>query len=246
MGLVSAKTQTVVRYGSREIQALYHRNALIGIIAAVAIHVMMVLGYYLYQYVSPDEERAITVTYHPHRGIQLPPPPSIFQNDAILPVQISLPAVKPTFGIPVAVPDPEVSPDQTIPTQGELSHDVAPVVAGKGGDAEVGLYIPPEDVAEPKPDEFVAVQHEPVSVKQVVPVYPELARKINLEGRVFVKALIDKEGRVKKTIIVKSDADIFNEAAMNAAMQFVFTPAIQNDRAIPVWVMIPFHFRLNK
>jgi TonB family protein len=245
VGFVSSKTQTAVRYGTREIQALYHRYVSIGIIAAVVMHVMMISGYYLYQYLTPDDERTI-ILIHPRGGVLLPPPPSIFQNEAVQQVQVSLPAVKPTLGIPVAVPDAEVSPDQTIPTQQDLSRDGVQLVEGKSGDGDVGMFILPEDTEEPKPDDFVSVQHDPLPVKQVVPAYPDLARRANIEGSVFVKVLIDKEGRVKKSIIVKSDADIFNEPAVTAAMQFVFTPAIQNDRAIPVWVMIPFHFKLSK
>jgi TonB family protein len=66
-----------------------------------------------------------------------------------------------------------------------------------------------------------------------------------LEGNVFVKVWVDKEGKVRKVVILKSDAPIFEEAAVAAAKQFVFTPAVMQKGPVSVWVSIPFRFRLT-
>jgi outer membrane biosynthesis protein TonB len=45
-------------------------------------------------------------------------------------------------------------------------------------------------------------------------------------------------------IVVKSDFEILSEAAVEAAKQFVFTPAYVTGGPVAVWVAIPFDFRL--
>jgi len=35
--------------------------------------------------------------------------------------------------------------------------------------------------------------------------------RAGLEGRVFVKIWVDKEGKVKQVVVLKSDLEIFNE-----------------------------------
>jgi len=44
--------------------------------------------------------------------------------------------------------------------------------------------------------------------------------------------------------VLKSDAEIFNEPAVEAAKQWLFTPAYMNNGPVAVWVSIPFRFKL--
>ena len=60
--------------------------------------------------------------------------------------------------------------------------------------------------------------------------------RAGLEGKVWVKIWVDKEGRPKQVVILKSDAEIFNEPAVEAAKQWVFTPAYMNNGPVAVWV----------
>jgi len=55
----------------------------------------------------------------------------------------------------------------------------------------------------------------------------------------------NKEGRVRKAVVTTSDAEIFEQPAIDAAMQFVFTPALMQSGAVEVWVAMPFKFRLK-
>ena len=98
---------------------------------------------------------------------------------------------------------------------------------------------------EPGIDEFIPVEKMPDLVNQVNPVYPEEAKKNGIEGRVWVKALVSKEGNVKKAVAVKSDNEIFNQAAIEAAMKYRFTPAMQSGKPVAVWVVMPFKFELD-
>jgi protein TonB len=84
-------------------------------------------------------------------------------------------------------------------------------------------------------------------VVSVTPKYPDLAQRANIEGTVWVKALVDKEGKVRDVIIVKnSGANAgFEEAAIDAAKQTVWKPAISNGQPIAVWVTYKVDFKLK-
>jgi len=176
----------------------------------------------------------------------LAPPPSL-TSQQVPQVGVSAPVAKPTVGIPVPVPDAEVSPEQTIATQQEMSQTAPVDVAtgtGKGDSLVVQQDIKVED--EPDINAFVPVEKEPQPVKRISPPYPEIAKRAGVEGKVFVKALVDKEGKVRKAVIFKSDAEIFNQAALDAVYQWVFTPAVMNNGPVTVWVVVPFNFQLKK
>jgi protein TonB len=111
-----------------------------------------------------------------------------------------------------------------------------------GGNMQVEQDIRIEDDAPPA--DFVPVEKEPVVIKKVEPKYPELAMRAGLEGKVWVKIWVDKEGKPRQVVVLKSDAEIFNEPAVEAAKQFLFTPAYMNNGPVAVWVSVPFKFKL--
>jgi TonB family protein len=94
------------------------------------------------------------------------------------------------------------------------------------------------------PADFVDVDKEPVVIAKKEPVYPALALKAGMEGRVWVKIWVDKTGKAREVVIIKSDADVFDGPAMEAARQFRFTPAYIKDKPVDVWVSVPFRFKL--
>jgi protein TonB len=143
------------------------------------------------------------------------------------------------------VPDAEVSPDQTIASQTELSQQAAPSADANAnaGNASIEQDLKIDD--DTAPPDFVPYEKEPTVVKRIEPKYPDLALRAGLEGNVFVKVWVDKEGKVRKVVLLKSDAPIFEEAAINAAKQWVFTPAVMQKGPVSVWVSIPFRFRLT-
>jgi protein TonB len=230
-------------YGMRELKGLYQKYAGVALVCAVALHFMMIGGYYLAQVLREEDEPVGFVRIMKYS--ELGPPPSITNTEAAPQVNVSVPVAKPTVGVPVPVPDAEVSPEQTIATQKELSEVSSPSVgSGDGsGTTQVQQDIKIEDE---EPADFVPVEKQPVPVKQVKPEYPDVARRLNAEGTVWVKIWVDKEGKPKKATVQKSDNELFNDAATKAAMQFVFTPAVMNNGPVAVWVSIPFRFKLGQ
>ncbi len=234
---------SVTTYGMRELRGLYHKYASIGLSSAILLHFLAIGSYYLAGYLSQEDEPVAMVRIMKYS--ELGPPPSLTNAEAAPQVAVSVPVAKPSVGIPVPVPDAEVSPEQTIATQKELSEVQSPAVTtgSGGGDVEVKQDIKIEDE---DPPDFVPVEKTPQPVKVVQPEYPEIARRANVEGTVYVKILVDKEGKAKKAVVLKSDAEIFNEPAIKAALQWVFTPAMMNNGPVAVWAAVPFHFKLNK
>ncbi len=77
-------------------------------------------------------------------------------------------------------------------------------------------------------------------------VYPEIARKANIEGQVTIWAHISEKGDVIDTkILVPLGNSGCNEAAIAAIKAVKWKPAKQRDHPVAVWVSIPVRFKLN-
>jgi len=229
------------KYGAVELKAVYQKYWSIALGIAVALHLLILGTYYLVEILGQEEAPPISVRIMKYSD--LGPPPSIANANIPPPIAVSAPVAKPTVGAPVPVPDAEVSAEQTLATQTEMSQTVAPIGEGAGE----GSFVVEQDILiqdDGPPADFVAVEKEPQIVKKVEPKYPELAMRAGLEGKVWVKIWVDKEGKAKQVVVLKSDAEIFNEPAVEAAKQFVFTPAYMNNGPVSVWVSVPFKFKL--
>lgn len=64
----------------------------------------------------------------------------------------------------------------------------------------------------------------PILVTQTAPIYPLSAKASGFEGVVTIKALIDKEGRVKRADILSGDP-VLAQAALDAVRQWRYKPA---------------------
>ncbi len=232
-------------YGAFELKKLYPRNYAVGLAIAIFLHLLGIGSYYFYQAMTKEDADNIP-TVRMLKYSELGPPPSI-ANEA--PPQIALAAqvTPPTVGVPVPVPDEQAPPEQTIATQQEMSKQAAPALGNDiGAGAQITQDIKIEQPKDEDPDmnAFVAVEKFPEMVVPGRPDYPEIAKRAGITGKVLVKVLIDKEGRPKKAVVIKSDSELFNQAAIGAAMKSAFTPALQNNHPIAVWIVLPYRFTL--
>lgn len=94
---------------------------------------------------------------------------------------------------------------------------------------------------------FKELDVNPKVVKQISPEYPESARKAGKEGMTVLRVLIDENGRVLRTKLLKSAGDAaLDSAAVEAAQRFEFSPAQKNGKPVKVEMVIPFSFKLKK
>jgi TonB family protein len=73
--------------------------------------------------------------------------------------------------------------------------------------------------------------------------YPPLLRDAGIEGKAVVWFLIDETGKVRKTQINESSGyEALDEAALRVAGTMEFTPALNRDVPVTVWVQMPVAF----
>jgi protein TonB len=93
---------------------------------------------------------------------------------------------------------------------------------------------------------FWKVEVKPQPINIPVPAYPDMARTAGIEGQAVVEALVDVDGSVADARILKPSGNAsLDQAAVDAALRSKFSPARQRDKAVRVWVSIPFRFTLH-
>ncbi len=122
-------------------------------------------------------------------------------------------------------------------------------------DQEISAPPPPpkeerKRVIEEEPTYFVAVEEMPEPIGGIkaihdLIIYPEIAKRAGIEGKVYVLAYLNEEGIVVKTEIIKGIGGGCDEAAEYAVKHTKFTPGKQRGKPVRVKVMIPIVFRLN-
>ncbi len=80
---------------------------------------------------------------------------------------------------------------------------------------------------------------KPQMISKISPIYPEEAAKNNIEGKVKVRFLVDKEGGVYKILIQQSSgSEILDSAALNYINKLKFIPAKINGNPRSIWMSI--------
>jgi protein TonB len=182
-----------------------------------------------------DVPRTVVV---PYRELGAPPPLSQVEPPPAIGQVTSVSA--PTAGVPVPVPDAEAPPQQTIASQQEI--------AATTGSVEVTdrpIVVEPMAAEEmPRLGEYVYTDELPVLITDVLPKYPEIARDAGIDGDVLLRVLVGKDGRVLNVHVDKS-IPMLDQSAVEAARQWVFKPALSNNRPIAVWISRRVRFSLT-
>ena len=82
---------------------------------------------------------------------------------------------------------------------------------------------------------------QPQKVKHVAPVYPPIAQSARVQGVVIVEAIIDREGRVGYSRILRS-IPLLDQAALDAVKQWEFTQTHLNGAPVPVIMTVTVQF----
>jgi len=76
--------------------------------------------------------------------------------------------------------------------------------------------------------------------------YPPLLRDAGIGGTVLVWFFIDETGRVETMRVHTSSGHrALDEAALRVADVIDFTPALNRDRRVPVWISLPITFQIR-
>jgi len=76
--------------------------------------------------------------------------------------------------------------------------------------------------------------------------YPPLLRDAGIGGRVLIWALIDETGKVTKVQVKEpSGHEAFDAAALKVGEIMEFTPALNRDQKVKVWIQLPIVFKTS-
>jgi TonB family protein len=102
---------------------------------------------------------------------------------------------------------------------------------------------PPPPVVQ-KPVQVGGKIRPPTKVRDVAPVYPEIAQRVRVEGTVIVETIIDADGRVQSARVLRS-IPLLDAAALAAVTQWTYTPTMLNGTAVPVMMTVTVRFQLQ-
>jgi TonB family protein len=85
---------------------------------------------------------------------------------------------------------------------------------------------------------------EPKKIKDVKPVYPEIAQAARVQGIVIMEIVIDQNGYVSDTRVLRS-IPLLDQAATDAVRQWQFTPTYLNNAPVDVVMTVTVNFTLT-
>ncbi len=229
-------------YGAYELKLLYTHHLSFGLSSGIGLLLACIVVFFTFTQFNP------TISKKTGTGIEINiddvQPRSIYPK-----LQAGIHDARPKMeknAIPVPVEDDKVNPEQTIPEQRTLSQEPNPLFDNPNP-GDIIIKEPPVELAgsEPGMNEWRSVEIFPQVVHSVKPDYPEIARRSIMEGKVIVKVLVDKDGKVRKSAVIFTDNEVFNQSSLDAAGQYVFTPGMMNNGPVPVWVSLRFEFKLR-
>ena len=143
--------------------------------------------------------------------------------------------------IPIVVPDDEELVDVVI----EINPPIDPEDPER---VDPGPPPVPDDPVESPI--FVVVEDLPAPIGGMSSiferlVYPEIARKAGIEGRVIVQFVVEKDGSVSNAEVLKGIGGGCDEAALKAITETRFTPGMQRKKPVRVRMTIPVVFRIK-
>jgi protein TonB len=175
-----------------------------------------------------------------------PPPPPPPANTPPPPEVTEVPKGFQTLTVPTVIP-PDIPPPSAGPEISESDFSGEGVEGGKAtGNANVKVTaenIEAAPVFTPytvKPE----LQNREAVSRALVRNYPPLLRDAGIGGTVLLWALINESGTVLKTQVKeKSGHEAFDAAASKVADIMKFSPALNRDQKVKVWIQLPIVFK---
>lgn len=245
-------------YGAVELKKFIQRFTVRGFAITLGIMILLILAYTFQQAIAKKNADLLKGAPVASKIDLMAPPPSDEADNTPPPQtpQVINYGIEARAGSPVPVPEAQIRADlgdfadvkdldKAMSTTGNVDISKLPDFNIENVDKDKQNYQKEDYPAE---DAFIPVEKEPyidLAELQKKVVYPEMARRANIEGKVTIRVLVDKNGKPKKTIIQQSDSKMLDQAAVEAVMKSVFTPAIQNQQPITCWVSIPILFKLR-
>ncbi len=143
--------------------------------------------------------------------------------------------------IPIEVPNDEILEDEIVFIDSEL-------------DLSDSNILPPppksEVIEEAEEQIFIVVEQQPVLIGGIAGLqsqvkYPKIAIEANIQGRVIVQMVIDKQGNVRDPFIVRGIGGGCDEEALRVIKSAKFKPAHQRGKPVLVQYTLPILFKIR-
>lgn len=114
-----------------------------------------------------------------------------------------------------------------------LKIDARPL--GAPSDLGLRLFYNAEDLDQP-----------PLALAKVPPLYPFRAKRMDIEGYVKVRFLVDEEGQVSRITVLESEPQgVFDAAVLHALPSWKFQPGRIMGEPVSSWVVTTIRFELG-
>lgn len=89
------------------------------------------------------------------------------------------------------------------------------------------------------------LDQKPQLINRIQPIYPTEARRKEINGRVILRFVVDREGNVKQVKVVRAQPEgIFEENAMEAVRKWRFKPGYFSGEPVNTRVTVPIKFEM--
>jgi len=164
--------------------------------------------------------------------------------------------------VPITNPEPpEPRPDENV-TKKVITNEILLVENDKPVDTTVSYVAEPFEepifipITEPKDTTYVYVKEMPefpggeLALRRFVAAnveYPALARENGVQGTIYIRFEVTKNGTVGKIEILNRDSDALLQNAATDVIRMLpkFKPGMQNGEYVNVWYSIPISFKLK-
>ena len=90
------------------------------------------------------------------------------------------------------------------------------------------------------------VDQMPIAILKIEPIYPYRAKRLNINGKVDVKFLVNEQGCVSRIQILKSTPPgIFDQSVRRSLASWRFAPGKLSGSAVSTWVITTIEFKLE-
>jgi periplasmic protein TonB len=204
--------------------------AIVTLIAGAAAAVMIVMMNRTASRVEPQADMA-----PPTEAVAEPSPPPA-------PVAPETPVAEPERASdPPAPPTVERERERESPRE-------RPASPGRQATAERARRPPAsEEPAEEPVERAVRVGGNiaaPRKLRNVQPVYPQIAQSARVQGAVIIEATIDTRGHISDTRVLRS-IPLLDQAALDAVRQWEYEPTLLNGVPVPVIMTVTVNFSLR-
>lgn len=197
----------------------------------------------------PEQAPRLMVSFIPTSD---PPPPALgTPHPAPAPPRprastVAAPSV-PVAPIPITAP--AVIPDTITPAAGPPSDSGPATEIGvpDGSRIGIGTQAPSSSVA---PDARGPLPigngvKSPVVLHRVEPIYPQVALRAHMNGSVVLECIIDKSGRIRDVNVASSSFGAFEQPAIDAVRQWVFSPGTLNGQPVDTIFQLTVKFQVR-